>query len=61
MNSRMSDSAVAATVAWLVPLYRQTGEATLTRALSWLPAVLVGLVLTFMIGLVRSQPRAGNL
>ncbi|MEO8182378.1 MAG: cache domain-containing protein [Deltaproteobacteria bacterium] len=61
MNSRMSDSAVAATVAWLVPLHRHTDEATLTRALSWLPAVLVGLVLMFMIGLVRSQQRAGNL
>jgi hypothetical protein len=55
-SSRMS---VAATVAWLVPLYRHSGEVTLTRALSWLPAALVGLVLAFMIGLALSQSRAG--
>jgi len=58
-SSRMSDSAVPATVAWLVPLFRHADEVTLTRALSWLPAVLVGLVLAFMIGLVLSQPRVG--
>jgi hypothetical protein len=45
-------SAVATTVAWLVPLYRHTDEVTLTRALSWVPAVLVGLVLAFTLALV---------
>jgi hypothetical protein len=60
MSSRMSDSAVAATVAWIVPLYRHTDEVTLARALSWLPSVLFGLVLAFMIGLVLSQSRAGQ-
>lgn len=58
-SSRMSGAAVAATVAWLVPLYRHSGEVTLTRALSWLPAALVGLVLAFMIGLALSQSRGG--
>jgi hypothetical protein len=57
-SSRMSGSAVAA-VAWLIPLYRHTAEVALTRALAWLPAVLVGLVLVFMIGLVLSQSREG--
>jgi hypothetical protein len=60
-SSRMSDSAVAATVAWLVPLYRHSDEATLSRALSWLPAALVGLAFAFMIGLVLTQSRADNL
>jgi hypothetical protein len=59
-SSRMSDSAVAATVAWLVPLYRHADEVTLTRALSWLPAALVGLLLAFTMGLVLSQVRAGQ-
>lgn len=58
-SSRMSGAAAAATVAWLVPLQRHTGEVTLTRALTWLPAALVGLMLAFMIGLVLSQSRAG--
>jgi hypothetical protein len=60
MSSPLRDSAVAASVAWLVPLSRHTDEVTLTRALSWLPAVLFGLVLAFMIGLVLSQSRAGQ-
>lgn len=59
-SSRMSEAAVAATVAWLVPLYRHADEVTLTRALCWLPAALVGLVLAFMLGLALSQPRAGQ-
>lgn len=59
-SSRMSDAAVAARVAWLVPLYRQAEEVTLTRALAWLPAVLVGLVLALMLGLVMSQSRSGQ-
>jgi hypothetical protein len=60
-SSRMSESAVAATVAWLVPLYRQTGETTLTRALSWLPAALVGLVLVFMmLSKSRTGPSVSN-
>jgi hypothetical protein len=60
MSSRMSDTAVAATVAWLVPLYRHADEVSLTRALSWLPAALVGLLLVFMLGLLLSQSRAGQ-
>jgi hypothetical protein len=59
-SSRMSDSAVAATVAWLVPLYRHADELTLTRALSWQPAALVGLLLALLIGLARSGPGAGH-
>jgi hypothetical protein len=59
-SSRMSDSGVAATVAWLVPLYRHRNEATLSRALSWLPAVLVGLAFAFVIGLVLTQSRPGQ-
>jgi hypothetical protein len=57
-SSRVSDSAAAATVAWLVPLYRQANEVTLTRLMSWLPSVLFGLVLASMIMLVLSQSRA---
>jgi hypothetical protein len=60
MSSRMSGSAAAATVGWLVPLYRQADEVSLLRALSWLPAGLVGLLLAFMLGLVLSQSRAGQ-
>jgi hypothetical protein len=56
----MSDAGVAVAVAWLLPDQRHADEVTLTRALSWLPAVLVGLVLAFMIGLVLSQSRSGN-
>jgi histidine kinase family protein len=59
-SSRMSDSA-AATVAWLVPLYRHADELTLTRALSWLPAALVGLLIALMIGLMLSQSRADGI
>jgi hypothetical protein len=60
-SSRMNDSAAAATVAWLVPLYRQSDEVTLTRLMPWVPSVLFGLVLAFMIVLVLSQARAGQL
>jgi hypothetical protein len=59
MSSRMGDSAVAATVGWLVPPYRHTDEVTLTRALTWVPAILVGLLLAF-IGLALSRSRVGN-
>jgi hypothetical protein len=59
-SSRMSDSAAAATVAWLVPLNRHADELRLTRLMSWLPSVLFGLVLAFMIVLVVSQSRAGQ-
>jgi hypothetical protein len=58
-SSRLSESAMAATVAWLVPLSHHAAEVTLTRALSWLPAALVGLMLAFMIGLWLSQARTG--
>jgi hypothetical protein len=56
-SSLLSDSAVSAKVAWLVPLSRNANEMTLTRALSWAPAALVGLVLALMIGLALSQAR----
>jgi hypothetical protein len=57
-SSRMGDSAVTARASWLVPLRRHTGELSLTRALSWLPALLVGLVLALMTLLVLNQSRA---
>jgi hypothetical protein len=59
-SAPLSESAVAATVAWLVPRYRQADGVTLTRAMAWVPAVLVGLLLALMIGLARSQSRAGQ-
>lgn len=59
MSAPINDSAVAATVAWLVPLYRHADEVTLMRALSWLPTVLV--VLLLLIGFVMSRSRASHL
>jgi hypothetical protein len=59
-SAPLSDSPVAASVAWLVPSYRHADAVTLTRALSWLPAILVGLVLALFIALAPSQPRAGQ-
>lgn len=59
-SAPLSESAVAATVAWLVPRYRQADGVMLTRAMAWVPAVLVGLLLALMIGLARSQSRAGQ-
>lgn len=59
-GSRMSEAAVAVAVAWLVPDHRRDDDVMLTRGLSWLPAVLVGLVLAFMVGLVLSQSRSGH-
>jgi hypothetical protein len=59
-STRLSGAAVTATVAWLVPRYRHADAVTLTRSLSWLPAILVGIVLAFFIGLARSQSRAGQ-
>lgn len=59
-SAPLSDSAIAATVAWLVPRYRHAEGVALTRALAWVPAVLVGILLAFMIGLLRSQSRAGQ-
>jgi hypothetical protein len=56
-SSRMS----AATVAWLVPLHRHADDVALTTALSWLPAILVGLVLVFIVGLMLSQSRSRSL
>ncbi len=58
-RSKLSDSAVAATVAWIVPLHRHVENVALTRALTWLPAALVGLVLALMMGLVSSRSRLG--
>lgn len=59
-SSRLSNAAVSATVAWIVPLNRQAEGVPLTRALSWLPAVLVGLVLASLVGLVLGHSRAGQ-
>lgn len=59
-SSRMGDSAAAATIAWLVPLSRHADDVALTRALTWLPAALVGLVLALMLGLALSQSREGS-
>jgi hypothetical protein len=59
-SAPLSDSSVAASVAWLVPRYRHADAVTLTRALSWLPAILVGIVLAFFIALALSQSRAGQ-
>jgi hypothetical protein len=56
-SAPLEDSAVATTVAWLVPLYRHTDEVTLTKALSWVPAFLVGLVLAFVLVFVLSPSR----
>jgi hypothetical protein len=56
-SSKLSDSAVAATVAWVVPLHRHADNIALTRALTWLPAALVGLVVALMMGLVSSRSR----
>lgn len=54
-HARLGGSALAATVAWIVPLYRQAGDLTLNRAMSWLPAGLTALMLSFMLGLALSQ------
>lgn len=59
-RAALNDSPVAASVAWLVPRYRHADAVTLTRALSWLPAALVGIVLAFFIVLALSQQRAGQ-
>ncbi|MEY4547509.1 MAG: hypothetical protein RL685_3704 [Pseudomonadota bacterium] len=59
-SSSWSGSAVAARVAWLLPLHRHAEDVSLMTGLAWLPVVLVGLVLGFMIGLVWSQARASE-
>lgn len=59
-SSPLSDSAVAAKVAWLLPRDRHADEVSLAKGLAWLPAVLVGLMLAFMIGLVLSQSRTSQ-
>jgi hypothetical protein len=56
-SSMLSDSAVSAKVAWLVPLFRNANDVMLTRARSWLPAALVGVVLALMMGLALSRAR----
>jgi hypothetical protein len=58
-SSRMSGSTAAATIAWLTPLSRHADDVALTRALTWLPAALVGLVLAFLLALALSQSREG--
>jgi hypothetical protein len=57
-RTQLSDSPGADTVAWLVPRYRQAEAVALPRALSWLPAILVGLVLAIFIAVTMSQSRA---
>ncbi|HEU4580557.1 MAG TPA: cache domain-containing protein [Polyangiaceae bacterium] len=59
-SSRIEDLATTS-VGWVVSRYRHESDASLTRALAWLPAVLVGLVLASLLGLLLSQPRAGEL
>jgi hypothetical protein len=59
-SSRIADLA-SASVGWMVPRYRHGGDASLTRALAWLPAMLVGLLLASLLGLMLSQSRAGEL
>jgi hypothetical protein len=59
-SSRIADLATSS-AGWIVPRYRDAADASLTRALAWLPAVLVGLVLASLLGLMLSQPRAGEL
>ncbi len=58
-SSALSDSAVAARAAWLVPLHGHAEEVKLARALTWLPAAAVGLGLTFMLVLALRQSRSG--
>jgi len=53
LSAPLHDSAVAK-VAWIVPLYRHADGALLTRALAWVPALLVGLVLAGKSGRARS-------
>ncbi|HTV17893.1 MAG TPA: cache domain-containing protein [Polyangiaceae bacterium] len=55
LNTRLGDAPIAASVAWLVPRYRQSDAVTLTRTLSWLPVALVGLLLALSIALGRGQ------
>jgi len=50
-------ASVVANVAWLVPSSRQTDGVPLTRALLWLPALLVGLVLAALVGLMNRTAR----
>lgn len=45
------NSSVVANIAWLAPSYRDADGVPLTRALLWLPALLVGLVLAVTLGL----------
>lgn len=59
-SAPLSDSAVAARVAWLLPVEQSTGAASPGVWFSWLPALLVGLMLALMIGLERSQSRGSG-
>lgn len=59
-SSVLSGSAVAAKVAWLLPLHRHADEQSLAKRLYWVPTALVGLVLALLIGLVLSRSRAGQ-
>jgi hypothetical protein len=50
-SSALSGAAVAAKVAWLLPLQRGAEELSLARRLGWVPAALASLVLALSIGL----------
>ena len=60
INAPLGDTPIAAAVAWLVPRHRYSDAVTLTRALAWLPAILVGLLLALSIALARAQSRAAQ-
>lgn len=59
-HARLGDAPVAASIAWLVPRHRNSDAVTLTSALSWLPAALVGLLLALSLALARGNRRPGR-
>lgn len=54
-SSALSGAAVAAKVAWLLPLDRHAQDLSLAKRLAWVPTALAGLVLAFTIGLALSR------
>lgn len=58
-SSALSDSAVAAKAAWIVPLAGDADQVKLTRGLSWLLAALAGLGLSLVLGLALRKSRPG--
>lgn len=59
-SSALSGAAVAAKVAWLVPLHRHAEELSAAKRLSWVPTALAGLVLALSIGLALSRLNVGQ-